>query len=238
MLINLLRKASIAASLVLTVACCYNRPAQAGVINTIAAAGGSGTFTSAPVISTIAPDQNDGNFFATENGGTVTMTQNRTGLGAFDSTVTAADTDQSAFPASVIPGSTTEYQFTVNSTNTSGQAFYTYTFQIVGAPPGTTFDIPNGTPTPTGTGYTVSSHTPGTIVYSGLQNPGTPTTFTFSVDVPNGFGPSGTFILRQIAAVPEPSTYAMFTIGLIGILLFARRKKRIARSWASQPELV
>ena len=52
--------------------------------------------------------------------------------------------------------------------------------------------------------------------------------FTFVSDLPGGFGEVNAIALRDIPAVPEPSTYAAMVLGLLALAGFARFRKLTA----------
>ena len=209
-------------------------PANAGIITSFAADGAS----KATIVGSPSP-----NLFAEGSdqtpGGQIVFTTNystpgQSPVGIFNFAVSDSDTNTY--------GSTTEYTFTITTQNNTGTPWQSFNFSITPTLSGLNFDTNDSTTPPRRQNpsspqfggpadiwqptYINWTTPPGTIPSGpagGNQGAsGNVGQFTFAIDVPNGI--TG----FQITAVPnpEPGTWAMMAVGLIGLAAAAWRKKR------------
>jgi hypothetical protein len=114
---------------------------------------------------------------------------------------------------------TTEYfagNVTVN--NTTGVTWRDFHFLLIPtiADDGLNFDLPDRNPTPMSTAFTILVHQEDTIDWSGgAVASGSAAIFTLSIHVPDVVG--GTFTLRAVPTVPEPSTAVIVGSGLLSL---------------------
>jgi len=141
-------------------------------------------------------------------------------------------------------GGTTEYLFTQNFVNNTGQVWTGFVFELgyglgagftpSGAADGLDFDWPNADPTPTASLFSLLSHQSDRIEWSGGSVPSVGVlTLTFAIDVPDSlaaFNPSqvNRFTLRQTPivatqSVPEPSSLLLLGSGLLALVSWRRK---------------
>lgn len=199
--------------------------AQAGVITSVTSQSlpGSSTGTIGPVGATPAPN-NDNATGASPNVIPSSVFYNSPGMVETEFAVSDG-------------GGATEYRFTQNLVNNSGQAWTGFVFEL-GYGTGASFvrstgadaldfDTPDKDPAPTSP-FTTRDHQGDLLQWSGGTVPSVgAAAFSLAVDVPD-LGPGGRFTLRQIpvVAIPEPATTALFGLGL-GLLGVIARKRAI-----------
>jgi hypothetical protein len=139
-------------------------------------------------------------------------------------------------------GGVTEYVFTEAVTNNSLVPWVSYrlalgfgtgaSFVLSSLADGLDFDFPNQDPAPTSTVFPTIDHQSEILDFSGATVPAFGTVaFSFSIDVADV--PNSQFTLRQIpngvpvAAVPEPATLVLLSVGVIAsAALTSRRRNR------------
>lgn len=142
-------------------------------------------------------------------------------------------------------GGTTEYRFTQNFVNNSGEAWTGFVFELgyglgssfvpSSAVDGLDFDFPDVDPSPTASAFPALTHGMDRIEWSGGSVPSIGTVgFTFAIDVPDNlslFNPNtaSQFTLRQTPVVPtqtvpEPSSLLLFGAGLLTLIHLRRRR--------------
>jgi len=180
--------------------------AGAGTITGTAVAGPGG-FGSGSTVTGL-PNNDDSVGFGNTNN--IILSETFASIAPIDAVFTVADST---------PAGTTEY-FATNVTvnNNTGVTWTDFHFQLIPttAGDGLDFDFPTPNPTPTSSSFTVLVHGEDTIDWSGGAVPPGPTFFSLSIDVPDGLA-GGTFTLRSVPTVPEPSTAAIVGSGLLSL---------------------
>ncbi|HEX6984637.1 MAG TPA: PEP-CTERM sorting domain-containing protein [Planctomycetaceae bacterium] len=146
-------------------------------------------------------------------------------------------------------GGTTEYLFTQTLVNNTNRPWTDFHFELgfgigagfvrSGSADSLDFDTPDRDPAPASSAFAALDHQADTLDWDGGLVPvGGTVLLSFSVDVPDGlsgFNPSGLnrFTLRQVPTVaptpiPEPGSLALMSLGGLGLVGGAIRKRRRA----------
>jgi hypothetical protein len=175
--------------------------ARAGIISgtTVGGPGGAGV----GVTTTVAPN----------NDNVAAMNANTIILGQLFTSIAPIDT---VFAVTASTG-TTEYLASIVTVNTTGVPWSDFHFQLIPTTAnGLDFDFPDHDPVSSSTAFTSLVQGQDTIDWSGgsVGSPGVAVQ-SLSIDVPDVAG--GTFTLRAVPTVPEPSTAVIVGSGLLSL---------------------
>lgn len=209
--------------------------AQAAVITSIGSSSlpGASTGTIGPVGSTPAPN----------NDNAVAASPNVVPYSIFLNTPGAMEVEFIASNS----GGTTEYRFTQNLINNTGQTWTGIRVElgfglgadfVASTSDQLDFDTPDMDPAPSASAFSALTHTSDVLTWSGGSLPAIGgLQLTFSIDVPDNLDPTGTsglarFTVRETpivaAVVAEPSSALLMGSALFGALA-VRRRARSAR---------
>jgi len=178
--------------------------ARAGTITTTTVSGPGGTGSG--LTTTLVPNNDN---VGAGNTNTIILSETFTSIAPIDAVFTVAAS----------AGTTEYFAGNVAVNNTTGVTWRDFHFQLIPTTAGDNldFDFPDNDPTPTSTSFTLLVHGQDTIDWSGgaVLSPGI-TVFTLSIDVPDGLV-GGTFTLRSVPTVPEPSTAVIVGSGLLSL---------------------
>jgi hypothetical protein len=147
-----------------------------------------------------------------------------------DETFTSIGAIDAAFQVSS-SGGTTEYVAAVFTTNSTGVSWTDFHFQLIPTTGSDNLDFATNL-VPVSNSFTSLFRSEDTLDWSGGTVPsggggGTPVN-VFAIDVPALSG--GTFTLRAVPTVPEPSTAITVGLGLLGLFGYGRLRRLGKRS--------
>jgi hypothetical protein len=137
-----------------------------------------------------------------------------TSIGAIDAAFTVSPS-----------GGTTQYMAAVVTMNATGVPWTDFHFQLIPTAAGDNLNFANA-PVPSSTGFTSLARGEDTLDWSGGTVPSGASGFainTFGISVPDLS--SGTFTLRAVPTVPEPSTAITVGLGLFGLFAYGRLRR-------------
>src|SRR4030095_16871560 len=176
--------------------------ARAGIITgtTVGGPGGIGSV----FVTTVVPNNDN---VTAMNPNTIVLVEGFTSIAPIDAVFTIAAST-----------GTTEYVDTVVTATVTGVPWSDFHFQLIPttANDGLDFDFPDHDPLPVSTNFTNLVQGQDTSDWSGgsVGAPGS-AVHSLSIDVPDGGG--GTFPLRAVPTVPEPSTAVIVGSGLLSL---------------------
>jgi hypothetical protein len=137
-----------------------------------------------------------------------------TSIGAIDAAFTVSPS-----------GGTTQYMAAVVTMNATGVPWTDFHFQLIPTAAGDNLNFANA-PVPSSTGFTSLARGEDTLDWSGGTVPSGASGLainTFGISVPDLS--SGTFTLRAVPTVPEPSTAITVGLGLFGLFAYGRLRR-------------